>query len=326
MIVTRGTAALWLVASVEFFHSPASQVEALVNIVTRIEGQINRPAKVIGQCEQRNGQQLPFKTGGTCHLLSPLTSKFPHNRPHASACLPRAVRDLGHDRVVANRKSDEASPRRRVSAWLPPGLALGWLALLAVFVHGAGSLLAVWAATTALAVLSVQRRITDSPDGSEHSEEGSARTSGATAIRTAQAVQSTTTTSDKDESAHSAEPEKAAAPISHASSPSSAARPMAHDSSPRPETAATASGPADHFGEVATADLGVTLGLRVLTAAEVASLLRVEASVVVAAISDGELPGNRIGIHWRVDHGALVRWLQGGYPAVQRANPDSTQP
>jgi excisionase family DNA binding protein len=45
----------------------------------------------------------------------------------------------------------------------------------------------------------------------------------------------------------------------------------------------------------------------------VASVLRVDADVIILAIGNGELPGNRIGNHWRVDQEALVRWLQGTY-------------
>ena len=54
-----------------------------------------------------------------------------------------------------------------------------------------------------------------------------------------------------------------------------------------------------------TAEAAVTLGLRVLTATEVAAVLRVDTDVITTAISNGELPGNRVGEHWRVEHGAL---------------------
>ena len=74
-----------------------------------------------------------------------------------SACLPRFGDDLRHDRAVANGKSDGMSPWLRISAWLPPGLALGWLALLATFVQGVGTLLTAWAATVSLVILVVLR-------------------------------------------------------------------------------------------------------------------------------------------------------------------------
>jgi excisionase family DNA binding protein len=53
--------------------------------------------------------------------------------------------------------------------------------------------------------------------------------------------------------------------------------------------------------------------LRVLTAEEVASVLRVDTALIITSITTGELPGNRIGGHWRIDQGALTRWLQGPY-------------
>jgi excisionase family DNA binding protein len=42
-----------------------------------------------------------------------------------------------------------------VSAWLPPGLALGWLAALATLVHDVALAVAYWGATVSLAVLSL---------------------------------------------------------------------------------------------------------------------------------------------------------------------------
>ena len=60
----------------------------------------------------------------------------------------------------------------------------------------------------------------------------------------------------------------------------------------------------------------MTLGMRVLTATEVAAVLRVDTDVIITAISNGELPGNRVGGHWRVERGALARWLQGAYGQV----------
>jgi hypothetical protein len=55
------------------------------------------------------------------------------------------------------------------------------------------------------------------------------------------------------------------------------------------------------------------LELRILTAAEVASALRVDTAVIIKAIDDGKFPGNHIEKHWLVDQGALMRWLQGKY-------------
>ena len=77
--------------------------------------------------------------------------------------------------------------------------------------------------------------------------------------------------------------------------------------------------------QLATGEIAATLGLRVLTADEVAAVLRVDAKVVVAAISSGELPGNRVGTHWRVDQGALTRWLRGRY-GTAAGSPGSAPP
>jgi excisionase family DNA binding protein len=64
---------------------------------------------------------------------------------------------------------------------------------------------------------------------------------------------------------------------------------------------------------IAPAGTAKMQGLHVLTAEEAALLLRVDVDVIIVAIGNGELPGNRIGSHWRVDQNALVRWLQGTY-------------
>ena len=69
------------------------------------------------------------------------------------------------------------------------------------------------------------------------------------------------------------------------------------------------------------ADL-LSIELRILTAEEVASVLRVDTGQVITSISSGELPGNRIGSHWRVDRSALVRWLQGTYGDLARNDPN----
>ena len=51
--------------------------------------------------------------------------------------------------------------------------------------------------------------------------------------------------------------------------------------------------------------------VEVLTLAEAADLLQVDASVVEAMASDGELPGRRLGDEWRFSREALLRWLGG---------------
>ena len=54
---------------------------------------------------------------------------------------------------MADRKSDGTDPWPRMSAWLPPGLALAWLAVLATLVHNVASVLIAWGATVLVVVL-----------------------------------------------------------------------------------------------------------------------------------------------------------------------------
>jgi excisionase family DNA binding protein len=110
--------------------------------------------------------------------------------------------------------------------------------------------------------------------------------------------------------AAAAKPARASAPISALNS---TGEPASRISSPRSAPSSPVSAPPSHSVQTATPEIVTALGLRVLTAAEVAAVLRVEADVIVTAISNGELPGNRIGGYWRVDQAALMRWLQGKY-------------
>ena len=205
------------------------------------------------------------------------------------ACLPRFVRHLRHDRVVANGESDRMGTRPRISAWLPPGLALSWLAVLATFVHGGSRLLAVWAATAlftflfVLLILQVRRRI-----------------GGASGTRPQ-------TGSDL-----AAAPEGSSATTELSSATSSQTAPLPSETE-EGTAGKAASDTAGQTAQLATTEALAVLELRILTAAEVASMLRVDTGVITKAISDGEFPGNRIGSHWRVDQGALTRWLQGKY-------------
>jgi len=56
-----------------------------------------------------------------------------------------------------------------------------------------------------------------------------------------------------------------------------------------------------------------TLGIRVLTAAQVAALLDVPTEDVVEAMRGGQMPGNCVNGEWRVRARALVEWLDGPY-------------
>lgn len=209
---------------------------------------------------------------------------------------------------MANGKSDGTGPPLRISAWLPPGLALGWLAVLATFVHGVGGLLTAWAATVSLAVLLARWH----PAASS----AAARAGGSDQDPM---PSSTASLPDRDEEARGGADsanttENAATPTrgpDPTSAPKSTDEPAPGDSSTRSAPSATVS--TGQTEQSATAEIATVFGLQVLTAAEVASVLRVDANLIVAAISNGELPGNRIGSHWRVNHGALARWLQGRY-------------
>ena len=54
----------------------------------------------------------------------------------------------------------------------------------------------------------------------------------------------------------------------------------------------------------------------VMTGLEAAKLLRISPNELIAAIRDGQLPGNRIGDHWRIRTESLMTWLDG--PPVER--------
>jgi excisionase family DNA binding protein len=88
-----------------------------------------------------------------------------------SACLLPLRSDLRHHRAMDTEGSDGKNPWFSVSAWLPPGLALAWLATLATLMRGVGMALAAWGATVSavlLAILLAQRlRRGGSDDGGE---------------------------------------------------------------------------------------------------------------------------------------------------------------
>jgi excisionase family DNA binding protein len=223
-----------------------------------------------------------------------------------------------------------------MSAWLPPGLALGWLAVLATFVRGVGALLAAWAATVCLAVLLARRRTETSPgDPSEAGQDPVApeHASGSRDAPTPSRVSPPTPAGGdgglRDGATDSAgTTEKAVGPAPHdphpESAPGSPGAPVPVGSPPRAEPGGTVPGLSVPTEALATGQIVATLGLRVLTADEVASVLRVDAKVIVAAISSGELPGNRVGTHWRVDQGALTRWLQGRYGTAAGSSGSAT--
>jgi excisionase family DNA binding protein len=232
---------------------------------------------------------------------------------------PRPAHELGHDRAVANGKNVREGAGLRTSAWLPPGLALGWLAVLATFIHGIGNLLAAWAATVSLVVLLGRWRPTSSPGSPSGSSEGSDKSSDsgppAPDVGSEPSGEEEGPASGTAHSTSTAEnaASSAARSTDLPSGVGSEAQPIRSDSAPRGAPNSTVSSTTDQSGQTLTTEGALALGLQVLTADEAASVLRVEAEEIITAISNGELPGNRIGRHWRVDQGALTRWLQGRY-------------
>jgi excisionase family DNA binding protein len=51
------------------------------------------------------------------------------------------------------------------------------------------------------------------------------------------------------------------------------------------------------------------IGDEVMTAGETAALLKLDEAVVLAAAESGDLPGRRIGGHWRFSRDAVLAWL-----------------
>jgi len=220
---------------------------------------------------------------------------------------PHLTQGLRHDRAVANNESDGTHRRFRISAWLPPGLALGWLAALSAFVHGGGRVLADWAVTSAIGLLiALTVRVLWRGARSFSQRRSKAQTSPKSLTTTEPARPVGGAEQAATSTAHDAAPAPPTRP---------SARPMAQDSSLSPAPKMTTPGGGVPAAAPAAGELAVALGIHVLTTAEVASVLRVEARDIATAINNGELPGNRIGGDWRVDLGALRRWLQGRYPA-----------
>lgn len=236
-----------------------------------------------------------------------------------AACLRPLVSDLRHYQPMGNGKSDgknlwlRTSEWLRVSAWLPPGLALAWLATLATLVHNVDIVLADWAATVSLVVLVVlvvQRRHAPPRTGSPTTTTGQTVPTGTVATASGSssgapfASPTTAQSADKGEGTPTSATNPATA-MDTAAVPASRNSDLASEPKPHPPIAGL-----------------ITSELRTLTAEEAASVLRVDTGLVITSISNGELPGNRIGSQWRIDLGALVRWLQGPYGNLADKDPN----
>jgi excisionase family DNA binding protein len=226
-----------------------------------------------------------------------------------AACLHPLVPDLRDYRPMDNGKREARNPWLRVSewlrvsAWFPPCLALVWLATLASLVHDVGIALADWGATVSLAVLVmmlVQRRHVSPRNSSPDNTTAETVLTGTATAATGNSGAPTAPPTGADFA------NKTDAEHSSASSPTTSIDTAA----PAPTIADLASEPKARLPAAATL---IPSEIRVLTAEEVASVLRVDIGLVIASISKGELPGNRIGRHWRIDQVALMRWLRGPY-------------
>lgn len=194
-----------------------------------------------------------------------------------------------------------ASPLRRVwSPWPVIAVALGWLVVLAVLVHEVALVLQLWivsATLTAYALGHIARasKGLDNEGESHDDGDGEDREAGHEAV---------------------AAPDDRPTP-EEPSPPTSQTRLV-------PQTPALPPARAAHAPDIP----GLSeAAMQVLTAAEVAAVLRVQASAVIEAIRDGRMPGNDINGEWRVRAGALIGWLDGMYgehrtvPAPRRRRP-----
>ena len=244
-----------------------------------------------------------------------------------SACLPSFRENVRDDLVVAKGGSMRAKLQLRVSAWLPPGLALAWLALLATLIHSVASVLTAWAATVCMVIL---LRLYWS-HRTLHRQQGETSSRPSSSAKPAEAAPLLPVDAGAEaQSATARGPAGIGRSVdarAEMTAPSSG-RPVLVTPTPEPEgshpvvqaepTVRQVTRPASSTTSAPSATMGsgrpdLAARFQILTAGEVASVLRVKKDLIVDAIKDGELPGNRIGPHWRVDQALLTRWLYGNY-------------
>lgn len=210
------------------------------------------------------------------------------------------------------RKSDKRGLRLRVSelprvsAWVPPGLALALLATLATLIHNTGIMLTAWGATTGCMVLLFALVAWRARTSRRRSLSGAA-TVNAVPAGPDLTKPTSADTGSAEMPALAADDQADAPSASHTASGAAVDPP----GTARPSGVTGQTAVAMTYPPIAS-DL-IMPELLVLTAEEVAAVLRVELDLVIASISNGELPGNRIGHHWRIDQRALMQWLQGSY-------------
>jgi excisionase family DNA binding protein len=235
---------------------------------------------------------------------------------------------------MGTHNSDERSPWLRVSrwlrvsAWLPPGLAIAWLAALATLIRNTGIMVAAWAATVSLVLLVVlvaqrghaSRGRGSAADGSANAPTREKPSGGSVSTATGSAGTGPADTGSAGAGTavaagtRDAVGQPAARSLQHARSGAASTADPAGTT--RPSVVTGHAPAATTYPSVAASPIGpefLVPEFLVLTAEEVASVLRVDLNLVITSISTGALPGNQIGDHWRIDQRALTRWLQGRY-------------
>ena len=207
----------------------------------------------------------------------------------------------------------------RVSAWLPLGLALAWLATLATLIHSVAVAVGDWAATVSLVILLLllaRRRQPSPPSDSSGTVpvQPVSAGPGATVSAAAPVVPSGGEARSGGENHPPIAPDS---PSRVPDTPSRVRETAAAPASARPGTASDVTG--KHQAGPSNAVSPIVSEFRVLTAGQVALAFGVEEHLVIEAISDGHLPGNQFGGKWLVHQGTLVRWLRGSYrePAAE---------
>jgi excisionase family DNA binding protein len=57
-----------------------------------------------------------------------------------------------------------------------------------------------------------------------------------------------------------------------------------------------------------------------MTANEVSEYLRIPKSTVYKLVQEGQIPGFKVGRHWRFSRGALDQWISGGLKFKNQTN------
>jgi hypothetical protein len=211
--------------------------------------------------------------------------------------------------LVADSEQD-AEHRPRLSAWLPLGLALAWLAIVSTQVHDTPSLVFTWFAGLGVAAigrgLRTQRPALTPPEVVENAV---AQPATATGPATGDVFKSNVLSPLASQEGKSPAPPHAS-PVSPNSVPET---PIEARVGWDPSAVQPGTQPPRALGEAGRSGVA-PVPIDVLTAQEVAELLGADRDDVVSAIVRGDLPGNGFGNQWWVLRPSLIRWLGGRYP------------